>query len=120
MATTKKKATSARKPAVKKAATSNNARGKFANIADRGTETDMKTKYHFMCVVTMVFALLCGVLFIAFCTKQSDFEDLRYCYAEDANCALPNKRAESLMPETTSYYESETVIENAISAAGQE
>jgi hypothetical protein len=50
-----------------------------------------------------------------------DYEDDLNCVAEDANCTLPNKRADkNNINEDTSYYDASTVEQNAVSAAGQE
>lgn len=112
MATKTTRKTTARKPVAKKTVAQN----KFVKVIDTGTETDYKTKYHFMCVMTLIFAVICGILFWAICNKQSDYEDLQNCYADDTNCTLPNKRAnKSENGETTVNYDSETVVE-----AGQE
>ena len=114
---TTKRTTTARKPVAKKTVSQN----KVAKVLNAGTETDYKTKYHFMCVMTLIFAVICGILFWAICNKQSDYEDLQNCYADDTNCTLPNKRANKNQNEDTSfYYDGEVVNENAVSAAGQE
>ena len=88
---------------------------KASKVLDYGTATSLKTKYHFMCVVTIVFAVICGILFWALCNKQSEFDDFVNCVAEDANCTVPNKRADKKEKGgDTSYYDGSTVEENAI------
>ncbi len=114
---TTKRTTAARKPAAKKVAAS---QSKVAKVLDKGTATDYKTKYHFMCVVSLIFAVICCVLFMGIFKKQMDYDDLQNCYADDTNCTLPNKRASHKEKEETSYYNGDTVEENAVSAAGQE
>lgn len=117
---TTKRTTTTRKTTAKKPAAST--ASKAANVLNAGTETSYKTKYHFMCVCTIVFAVICGILFWALCNKQSDYEDDLNCVATDPNCSLPNKRANENKKENgdTSYYDATTVEQNAVSAAGQE
>lgn len=127
--TTKRTTTTRRAPAKKTTSTrSTSTRStskpavKNTGVMNVGCETDYKVKYHVMCVATLIFAVISGVLFWAFCNKQSEFEDYQNCVAEDANCTVPNKRAKKneQEKEETSYYNGNTVIENAVSAAGQE
>lgn len=117
---TTKRTTTTRKTTAKKPAAST--ASKAASVLNAGTETSYKTKYHVMCISTIIFMVISVALFLVLCNKQSDYEDDLNCVATDPNCTLPNKRADESEKENgdTSYYDATTVEQNAVSAAGQE